>query len=358
MPDFLAEVKQLFDHAKSAPAKDRANFALAKPDGGPFVDRQHYLQILVNEMYLSKEREWWVRYAPVALVATTYLYGTEYQTAPIVIGPALFQQFSSDVGDGTLIRNAPVTSLHPYQGGALTLTVLFSKVEKQDNSDKVLDVLESFANVASPLAPAIPFSSYLKIAGSVMSGMRILLNLPKTQPILAYRETINPQINQKLAPMHLVLIDTPSLTEAEKAKFRVKNSQLYYGASDATAEHYRKSDFILLEIAQGTKRTDERTLEFYPLWEQTRKLGLQSARQAGLWDEAKNHFNTLKVALHESPDLTVPDVKRLTADYLSEMKDIRLGGAQEQDLKIEEQDTEALQSYQAIAKQLDALDEL
>lgn len=358
MPDFFAEVKQLFDHAKSAPAKDRACFALPKPDGGPFVDRQHYLQILVNEMYLSKAREWWVRYSPVALVATTYLYGNDYQTAPIVVGPALFQQFSTDVGDGTLIRNAPVTSLHPYQGGALTLTVLFSKVEKQDNSDKVLDVLESFASVASPLAPAIPFTAYLKIAGSVMSGMRILLNLPKTQPILAYRETINPQINQKLEPMHLVLIDAPGLSDKEKAKFRIKDSQLYYGESDATAEHYRRSDYLLLEIAQGARRSDERTLDFYPLWEQTRKLGLQSARQAGLWAEAKNHFNTLKVALHESPDLTVPDVKRLTADYLGEMKEIRVGGAAEQDLTIGVQDTEALQSYQAIARQLDELDEL
>ena len=67
------EVKELFDHAKSGPAKDRANFSIPKTGGTPFLPHQHYIQILVNDMYLAKEREWWVRYAPVALVAPTYL---------------------------------------------------------------------------------------------------------------------------------------------------------------------------------------------------------------------------------------------------------------------------------------------
>jgi hypothetical protein len=358
MTNFLGEIKLLFESAKSAPARSRPNFTIPKENGAPFVDRQHYMQILINEMYLAKERQWWVQYAPVALVATTYLYGNDYQTAPIIIGPNLFKQFSSDVGDGVIIRNAPVTSLHPYQGGALTLTVLFSKVEKQDNSDKVLDVLEGFAEVASPINPALPFSSYLKIAGSVMAGMRTLLNLPKTQPLLAYRETINPQIDQALTPVHLVLIDSPGMSEQEKKRFRVKNSQLYYGDSDEHAVPYREHDFILLEIAKGTKRTDERTLSFYSLWQTTRKLGLESAKQDGFWQEAKNHFNTLKIAVLESPDLTQPDAKRLNDEYLNEMRSIRQGGAEEALLKSEEHSPDALKLYQEIAKELDQLDEL
>lgn len=358
MTNIFSELKQLYDSAKSAPARSRPNFAIPKPDGSAFVEREHYLQILINEMYLAKERMWWVQYAPVALVATTYLYGNDYQTAPIVIGPNLFKQFSNDVGDGFIIRNAPVTSLHPYQGGAVTVTVLFSKVEKQDNGEKVLDVLEGFAEVASPISPALPFSSYLKIAGSVMAGMRTLLNLPKTQPILAYRETINPQINQPLVPQYFVLIDSPGLSEQEKKRFRVINSQLYYGDSDDNAVPYRKQDFILLEIAKGAKRTDERTLSFYPLWEETRKLGLESTKQNGFWEEAKHHFNTLKIAVLESPDLTRPDATRLKNEYLKEMKEIREGGAEEALLKGGEHSLGDLKVYQDIAKELDQLDNL
>jgi len=352
------EVKEIFESAKSAPARERSNWTITRAGVNPFVHRQHYMQLLINEMYLAKEREWWVRYAPVPLIATTYLYGNDYETTPIVIGPNIFKQFSKDVGDGTIIRNAPVTTLHPYQGGSVTITVLFNKVEKEDNSEKVLDVLEGFADVASPVTPMLPFASYLKIAGSVMTGMRVLLNLPRTKPILAYRETVNPQINQALIPSHLVLIDTPGLTEADKKKFRVINSQLYHGDSDENAKPYRGSDFILLEIAQGTTRTDERTLSFYPLWQETRKLGMQSARQNGFWLQAKDHFNALKVAITESPDLTEPDVKRFHRQYLDEMKEIRTGGAEEANLKAEKQDAEILKVYQEISKELDALDEL
>jgi hypothetical protein len=253
MRNFFAEVKEFFESAKSAPARERANFIIPKKDAKPFAEREHYLQLLVNDMFLSKEREWWVHYAPVALIATTYLYGTDYQTAPMVVGPALFQQFSKDVGNGTIIRNAPVTALHPYQGGAVTITVIFSKVETQDSTEKLLDVLESFSSLASPLEPAIPFTSYLKIAGSVMTGMRTLLNLPKTQPIIAYRDTINPQIKQSLEPTHLLLIDAESPSEAEKKRFRVKGGQLFYGDSDDDCVPYRKHDFILLESKQPSK---------------------------------------------------------------------------------------------------------
>jgi hypothetical protein len=364
MFDFITEIKQLFESAKSAPARTRTNFTIPKANGTPFVERQHYMQILINEMYLAHERRWWVEYSPVALVATTYLYGNDYQTAPIVIGPNLFKQYSNDVGDGVIIRNAPVTSLHPYQGGPVTPTVLFSKVERQDNSDKVLDVLEGFAEVANPIMPALPFTSYLKIAGSVMAGLRTLINLPRTQPILAYRDTINPDIKQKLAPVHLVLIDTPTLSDAEKKRFRVKDSQLYYGDSDQSSTPYRDNDFILLEIAQGDKRTDERTLSFYPLWQETRKLGLEAAKQDGFWQEAKNHFNTLKVAITESADLTESDIKRLRTEYLNEMKAIRQGHAEDALLRsgelagTKEPDKAMLGVYQQIAKELDQLDEL
>jgi hypothetical protein len=358
MANFLNEVKQLFEHAKAAPARDRAYISIPKKDGLAFIERQHYFQILINEMYLAKEREWWVRYSPVALVATTLLYGTEYQTAPIVVGPALFRQFSQDVSSGTIIRNAPVTGLNPYSGGAVTITILFNKVEKQDNSEKVLDVLETFSTIADPLAPAIPFSTYLKIAGSVMSGVRILFNLPRTQPILAYRETFNPQIQHTLAPGYLALMDVPGLTEAEKRKFYVKNDQLCYGETESTATPYRASDFILLEIAQASRRTDEATLPFFSLWQETRKLGLQSARQEYFWQEAKNHFNTLKIAINESPDLTTPDIKRLTGNYFDELVDIRQGRAGEQSLSPGNVEPSTIEQYQKIARQLDELDEL
>jgi hypothetical protein len=48
MTNFLGEIKLLFESAKSAPARSRPNFTIPKENGAPFVDRQHYMQILIN----------------------------------------------------------------------------------------------------------------------------------------------------------------------------------------------------------------------------------------------------------------------------------------------------------------------
>ena len=204
---------KLFDKAKSAPAKGRACFNLTDPSTPTFAKNQHYLQILVNEMWLAQARQWWVQYDPVVLVVASYIYGTEISAVPMVVGPMLFKQYSSDIGSGSIIRNAPVSGLHPYKGGSLTLTVIFNKVQRVNNSDRMLEALESITSVASPVAPAIPFATYLKMAGGVMGGLEILFDLPETKPVIAYRETINPQIDQTLKPGYLVLIDAPAMTK-------------------------------------------------------------------------------------------------------------------------------------------------
>ena len=71
---------------------------------------------------------------------------------------------------------------------------------------------------------------------------------------------------------------------------------------------------------------------------------------------AKN-LPLLANAPSESPDLTKPDVKRLTDGFLSEIKEIRKR-AEDENLKIEVQSWDALKEYQRIAKQLDELDKL
>ncbi|MBP1701816.1 MAG: hypothetical protein H6Q38_923 [Chloroflexi bacterium] len=359
MNSVLEGFQKLFDKAKSAPAKDRACFSLSDPSAPTFTKNQHYLQILVNEMYLAKARQWWVEYDPVVLVVPSYIYGTQTSAVPMVVGPMLFKQYSSDIGDGSIIRNAPVTGLHPYRGGSLTLTVIFNKVQRVNNSDRMLQALESITSVASPIAPTIPFATYLKMAGSVMGGLEILFDLPETKPVIAYRETTNPQIDQTLKPSYLVLIDAPGITKEEQSKFKVVDSQLHYQDESKGLIPYRQNDFIVLQIAQGSHRTDESVLPFYPIWLETQRLGLQSRNVDALWQEAKTHFNTLKVAMYESPDLIKSDVKFYYDQYFQELKDIRQGAAADAQLKAGEFALgDDYQDMQSKAKSLDELDEL
>jgi hypothetical protein len=249
--------------------------------------------------------------------------------------------------------------MHPYQGGSLTLTVIFSQVQRENVAGKVLDVVESFSDIVNPIAPTISFSSYIKIARNVMNGVNVLMGLDDTKPIIAFQETINPDIaDQKLEPTYLVLIDTPAFGDTEKGMFRVKDGKLFYGSTDENAAPYRTSDFVLLEIAQANKRTDEQTLDFYPQWEQTLSFGEQSAIQNEAWEQAKHNLNALWSTITKSPDLTKPDKERFKQEYLDELKRKRTEGAELADLTIEQGSLDFLDDLKSLDKNLDELDEL
>ena len=355
-------IRSVWNRIKAGPAITRAHFTMADDEQPAFQDDQHYFQVIVNEMFLAKQREWFVNYAPVAFVAATYQYGrTKGETAPAIIGPSMFQEYRQEVPQGAIIRNAPVTGLHPYRGGPFTLTIVFSKVEQSNNVDKVLTVLEDFAGIANPVKPAIPFVSYLKVAGDVVDGFRTLMNLPEAAPLMAHRLTINPTVNQPFEPTHLVLIDADEST-VDRDAFTIHTdgpyARLYHNGAP-----YRENDFLLLQIAQGTRRDDAETLPFYPLWEKA----LQQAMQSGngneeMWKQAKAHYNSLKYEMRFSPDLTRPDYDRLRQTYLSELTAVRQEAVDEGLLgPRDEADAEALTpderaDMRAIEATLDALD--
>ena len=80
--------------------------------GSPFAARQHYLQVIINEMFLAEERQWFVSYDPVALVALTYIYDKEQRNVPMVVGPSLFREYAQPADKGPA---GFITDLHSDQ---------------------------------------------------------------------------------------------------------------------------------------------------------------------------------------------------------------------------------------------------
>ncbi len=349
-------LQSIWSSAKAAPARTQAHFTVDRSRvdrelGPPFVDGEHYFQIIINEMFLAKQREWFVTYEPVVTVSTSYLYGNSVEAMAFVVGPSMLGN-KEEHADGFIFRNTPVTALHPYQGGPITITVMFSAVEHKNNATSVLSAVESFASVVDPLDPALSFGAYLKIADKLVDGLQALMGLNETRPIMGYRITVNPDVMQVLEPMHLVLIDTDEAAISAD-DFNVTDSRL----RGPDGKQYRDHDFVLLELAQGTKRTDVRTLPFFALWEQTRDLAMKSSNQH-YWGEAKSNFNSLKRALRASPDLTEPDYDRLRDEYLAEMTRYRTEAVRDAELARSDDLSDNELEMRAIAKKLDELDEL
>ena len=326
MASLLERAKNLLGKAKAGEARTRAHFPIpserVEEDGGqpaagqPFTARQHYFQVVLNEMYLANSREWHKQYEPMVFVAASYIYDTSEQTSPFVVGPALLQRFGQELPSGMIYENVPVTGLHPYQGGAVTLTVLLTALERQNNADRLLDVVEQ---VAGAISPSVAFTTYLKLAEPVMRGVESLFGLDETRPILGYHASANPDIGQRFVPEYFALIDVDEAT-VDPERFHVRGSRLY-ADGEAGLAPYRADDFVLFKVTQGTQRSDEQTLPFFGLWRQA--LDFAGTPDDAHWREAKASFLTLNRALRASPDLVPRDAERISAMYLEQLKEAR-----------------------------------
>src|SRR5437868_2812338 len=104
MSKFFNIVESLWDNLKAGEAKTRAHFAIGRDHvdkgdqlGPPFEACQHYFQIVINELFLANQRQWFVDYDPMAFVASSYIYDKQFETLPLVVGPAMLDRFGQQV---------------------------------------------------------------------------------------------------------------------------------------------------------------------------------------------------------------------------------------------------------------------
>jgi hypothetical protein len=362
MSDLGSVVQGWWDRMRSREAKPRAHFFIDRryaddgADLGPsFKEKKHYFQVIVHEMFLANAREWFVNYDPMVAAAASYIYDTKVVTVPFVAGPSLLKDFRHKAPEGMIFRNTPISGLNPYQGGAFTLTLVLYKVQRKNNADKLLKVVEG---ISKSLDPSNTLAAYLKVAETVVDGVEAILGLEETVPVVGYQVTINPQIKQSINPDYCVLIDAESGTQEMKPeRFRVRGSQLYFVDGKGADQEYRAHDFVLFRIAQAEKRDDERTLDFFPTWIAAQDFAARGTD--AYWEDAKAHFNTLKRSLLKSPDLTLPDAVRLRTEYFDELKRLRKESAEESQMAGEDEAmSEEEKELRRMATELDTLDKL
>lgn len=363
MPTIAERVQDVWNTVRAGDAVSKARFKIEQEHadrdlGSPFEAKQYYLQVMINEMFLRHGREWFANYDPMVFAVGSYIYDKKYEAVPYVVGPAMLKEFGSEteVPYGMIFENIPVSGFHPYQGGQLTLTIILSKLQRSNNAERLLQVVEGISNSIDPTAA---FSTYLKLAGTVLDGVEAILGLKQTEALIGFRTSINPdREGEVLEPAYYVLVDAAE-AEVERDRFWVKESRLCIGDSLESAGPYSKNrsvnDFVLFSIAQGKRRRDERILPFFPTWETA--LDLASRPEMHYWKDAKAQFNTLKRSLITSPDLTKPDSTRLRNEYLEELKQVRRDAVMEGELSESIMPEEELELGR-ISDELDELDQL
>src|ERR1700730_4344258 len=103
MSNFFNRIEDLWNNLQVGRVRTRAHFTVSRDhidDGdqpkSPFQAEQHYFQIIINEMFLANQRQWFVNYDPMAFVASSYIYGNQLETLPYVVGPGMLKQFGQE----------------------------------------------------------------------------------------------------------------------------------------------------------------------------------------------------------------------------------------------------------------------
>lgn len=316
----------------------------------PLAPEQHYFQVIVNELYLTKSREWTRVIDPAVLVVSEFSYAGQRQSVPVLVGPAMVEGSIQQVPNGMVFHDSKVAGPHPYRGGPLTLSVVLYEAVREDYARNVLQLVERAARALSPVAQ---LASYLKVADVVLGGVEMLLSQKSLVPLAGLRSEFNPDGGAPLKPGFFVLID-PSRdgSSIDTSKLWVRERRLCYGDSLATAEPFRDADFVLYSLTRGEERTDLSELPFEAIYQQMNELAIDPAKK----EEAKQSFIELQRSMLKSPDLTRAHRQKLIATYKAELMDqlqAVLGAAPGEEVPINT--PEAAEEQAAVADALEIL---
>ena len=316
----MASWQDLWQKIKGTPAERRAALAIAADHtdvatqlAAPFEPGKHYFVVRLNEMFLAKEREWASKYDPLVTAVSEFIYDGAEVSVPTAIGPALLAKDSGAVPVGRMaFTDTRVAGLHPYQGGRLTLTLILYKIQRTDHAKDLLDLVGLGAKA---LDFATALNPYLKIAGTLLSGIQSMLRLDGTQPVVGQRIERDANAGNGIRPGYFALIDLP-LADVEPERLWVRGNQLCVGDSLATATPFQGADYMLYSILRDDTRSD---LELLPLrqgWATVRREAQTALPEA--WTNAKIKLAGLIQTARESPDLTPLQAEAIVAGWKAE----------------------------------------
>ena len=284
-----------------------------------FKRDKHYFQVLINEMYLVNQREWFKKIDPVVYVVSEFTYNGKDQIVPKLVGPSLLKDegVPDEYNKGVIIRNTAVSGLFPYRGGGLTLTVVLCESKTDDYARKLLRVVESTAQ-ALDFSPVL--TPYTKIAGAVMDGFEMLFSSGSITPLAGLRDSYGPNLNTAFRPTYFAQIDSANV---DPATLWVRGKQLMQGKSLDASKPYRAGDFVLYSIIgpQDNARDDLETLPFNELWVKVKK-GAASPIDKPNYEATKRDMSTLYEMIVASPDLTEDHGYAIADEYAGRMKTI------------------------------------
>jgi hypothetical protein len=279
-----------------------------------FVPNSVYLEVRVQQIWLTQQRELWSEFQPFLAVVTGFIHQGEERSLPAMLGSSELSGKMSliDKADAVEIRNVRVAGPVPYEGDNVSILVALFRTKTKDWLARTLGVVEKISQAvgASALVAAKP------IADSVISaltqflgddGLELRCGQYQSWPRAEDPEHPN---STDLRPMHYVVMRRPMSGDGGDpgAGFSVLGGRLHF-VEGGEPRPYTAHDFVLLSVEPKRLRDDYKKLEFYKFWQATKERLV-----AGEPDVAEREWRKTAGALY-TDELTEPQQKALYAEY-------------------------------------------
>lgn len=285
---------------------------LDKQLGESFKRDKHYFVVEVNRIFLQYNQQFWITYAPMALVVSEFQYDGQDTVVPFVVGPSMLEKGQVELPNGFMFKDTKVAGIHPYKGDDFKLTVILYQVKRTNVAQKLLKVVE---NMASVLDFSQTLSTYLKIANVLVDTVGEVIGSDATnQPLIGLRQEF--RANPGFKPGYYALIDSRQ-AKIEQNKLWVRDNELLYGDTD-NAPKFTGANYVLYSIGQTTERDDfEKISPIGGMWKQVKTEA--TGTKAETWENAKVVMSSLYTALVTSPDLTEEHALKLDDELVARM---------------------------------------
>ena len=320
----LADIIQNFASSPNLPPTDfyisPENTDMSGRLKTPFKDSEHYFLVQINEMYLSKKRQWFNKIMPMVYTSVGFTYGNTAIEVPYLVGPSLLRTQIKDLARDMIFRDTAVAGWYPYTGGKFTLTVLLCQTTTNNYLLQTLNVVEKISGLFSTNISSL-VKSISGISKVVVDGFNELANSKDIQGLACFRQEFDAARLNGFMPGYYLLVDKP-LSEAEKNNFFVKKNRLFYGNGFDDAQPYRDGDYVLFSLEQTDKRSDYKSFAFYDHYnkalEMASKKPVDDDKKADIADE----LSAMLLGMLQSPDMLEKNSIEISDDSYEKVKTI------------------------------------
>ncbi len=287
----------------------------------PMQAGQHYFRLILAEMSLRRDREWFASWYPAVHSLVTFRFGDQKIEIPYIAGSLALKDLSVTNLERVIQLNHPLTSLVPFNGGDIDIIAGLLAMQGANYLNRFINVLTNFSKLL--IVPQL--SSTLSVAAPLVQGVEELLGVNNGALHLGFHQLFS-KGGGNLQPGYTAVI----LAEENKInrnRLWVVDGQLRQGNSLDDNQPFSGYTYMLLKIESQEGRDD---------WESLSSIqqpfnNAIDALIKGKSQEAQSYLRQAIATALQSPDLTLGHryvAARRLKERFDEIHDLGLGAAQ------------------------------